>query len=84
MVSKFLGFQENSSTTIPKTTKMTPVTLFRVFGVALFAKTAAILAQIRVNTIQSTYTVTSGSPPMAKWDTALASTSEDKAIPTAI
>ena len=63
---------------------MTPVTRFSVFGVALLAKTAAILAQIKVNTMHRTYTVTSGSPPMAKWDTALASTSEDKAIPTAI
>lgn len=35
---------------------MTPVTRFRVFGAALLAKTAAILAQIKVNTMHRTQT----------------------------
>lgn len=61
---------ENDITTIPKMTRMTPVTRFNVFGVALFANTAAILAQSNVKITQRIHTVQSGIPPIAKWDTA--------------
>lgn len=49
---------------------MTPVTRFRVLGVALLATSAAILAQISVKITQRANTVQSGAPPMAKWDAA--------------
>ena len=55
---------------MPRTTRMIPVTRFKVFGFALFAKVAAIRAQIRVKTMQRIHTVTSGKPPIAKCDTA--------------
>ena len=42
------------------------IILHKVLGSALFANTAAILAQIKVNTIQRIHTVTSGIPPIAK------------------
>ena len=61
---------EKDITTIPKITRMTPVTRFKVFGVALFANTAAILAHNRVKRTQRIQTVQSGMPPIAKWDTA--------------
>ena len=49
---------------------MTPVARLSVSGVALFAKIAAILAHISVNTIHNIHTVISGIPPIAKCDTA--------------
>ena len=55
---------------MPRTTRMIPVTRFKVFGFALFAKMAAIRAQIRVKTMQRIHTVTSGKPPIAKCYTA--------------
>ena len=61
---------ENAITATPSTTRITPVARFRVFGVALLANTAAILAHSRVNRTQRMNTVQSGAPPMAKWDTA--------------
>lgn len=61
---------ENNNTTIPSNTSMIPVARFNVFGVALFAKTAAILAHIRVKSTHNISTVQSGAPPMAKCDAA--------------
>ena len=61
---------ENPRTTIPRITRMIPVTLFNVSGVALLANLAAILAKIRVNTTHKINTVQSGTPPIIKWDTA--------------
>ena len=55
---------------MPSTTRITPVTRFRVLGVALLANSAAIRAQIRVNTTHRIHTVQSGMPPMAKWEAA--------------
>lgn len=66
----FYASAENKSTTAPNMTRIIPVALFRVFGSALFANTAATLAQKRVNTIQEIQTNRSGLPPMAKWETA--------------
>ena len=57
-------------TTRPRITRITPVTRFRVLGVALLANSAAIRAQIRVNTTHRIHTVQSGMPPMAKWEAA--------------
>lgn len=51
-------------------TRTLPVTLFNVFGSALFANKAAILAQKRVNTTHAIQTRKSGTPPIAKWKTA--------------
>ena len=68
-ITQYIGsyeINEKVRTTIPNITRITPVTRLSVLGVALFAKTAAILAQIKVNTIHSTKTVRSGIPPMAK------------------
>lgn len=53
----------------------------------MFAKTAAILAQIKVNTMHRTQTVTSGSPPMAKWEKAPVSAVKaiiNTLVPTAV
>ena len=58
------------STTNPRITRITPVARFSVLGVALLAKTAAILAQSRVKTTHRAKTVQSGAPPMVKWETA--------------
>ena len=55
---------------MPSTTRITPVTRFRVLGVALLANSAAIRAQIRVNTTHKINTIQSGCPPMAKCETA--------------
>lgn len=55
---------------MPSMTRITPVARLSVFGVALFANTAAILAHINVNTIHNIHTVISGIPPIAKCDTA--------------
>lgn len=55
---------------MPRTTRMTPVARFNVFGVALLANTDAILAQRNVNTTHRRKIVQSGAPPMAKCDTA--------------
>ena len=55
---------------MPSTTRITPVTRFRVLGVALLANSAAIRAQIRVKMTHRIHTVQSGIPPMAKWDAA--------------
>ena len=49
---------------------MIPVTLFYVSGVALFAKRAAILAQMNVKITHRIHTPQSGVPPIAKCDTA--------------
>ena len=51
-------------------TRIIPVILFKVFGSALFANTAAILAHKRVNTTQEIQTNQLGVPPIAKWETA--------------
>ena len=56
--------------TIPSMTSTTPVARFRVFGCALFAKSAAILAHIRVKRMHNIQIVISGSPPIIKWETA--------------
>ena len=61
---------ENNITTIPSSTNMTPVAQINVFGVALYAKTAAMLAHIRVKSTHNISTVQSGAPPMAKCDAA--------------
>ena len=61
---------ENPKTTIPRITRMIPVALFNVSGVALLANLAAILAQIRVNTTHKINTIQSGAPPIIKWDAA--------------
>ena len=61
---------ENRKITIPSTTSTTPVARFRVFGSALFANTAAILAQIKVKTTHRINTGISGIPPIAKRETA--------------
>ena len=55
-------------TTTPRTTRTIPVARLSVLGEALFANTAAILAQISVNTMHSIITRISGVPPIAKWD----------------
>ena len=47
-----------------------PVARFRVLGLALFAKTAAILAHIRVNAMQRMNTNQSGVPPIIKCEVA--------------
>ena len=62
----FYANMENAITTLPRITRITPVTRFRVFGVALLANTAAIRAQSRVKITQRIQTVQSGVPPMAK------------------
>lgn len=54
--------------TAPNTTSTIPVALLRVFGDALLANTAAILAQRNVNTTHSVKTTQSGGPLMAKWE----------------
>ena len=54
----------------PRITSTIPVTRFNVSADALLANLAAILAQIRVKTTQSTSNRISGIPPMAKCDTA--------------
>ena len=46
------------------------VARFNVFGVALLANTAAILAQRNVKITHKIHTDQSGVPPMAKWETA--------------
>ena len=56
--------------TIPRITSTTPAARFNVSGFALFAKRAAILAQIKVNSTHSARQVRSGMPPIAKCDTA--------------
>ncbi len=65
-----LFYVGKSITTMPSMTRITPVARLSVFGVALFANTAAILAHINVNTIHNIHTVISGIPPIAKCDTA--------------
>ena len=62
--------RENAITAMPSTTRITPVARFRVFGVALFASTAAVSAQIKVNITHKPHTSQSGVPPITKWDTA--------------
>ena len=57
---------EKVITIIPRITRIIPVALFKVLGVALLANTAAILAHNNVNTIQRIHTVKSGIPPMVK------------------
>lgn len=47
----------------PRITSTTPVARFSVLGSALLANTAAMRAQIRVNTTHSASTVQSGAPP---------------------
>lgn len=42
--------------TTPNTTSTTPVKRFNVFGVALFANLAAILAQMKVNKMHNAIT----------------------------
>ena len=78
---------ENAITTTPSTTSITPVTRFKVLGVALLAKTAAILAHRKVKTTHSIQVVTSGRPPMAKWDMAPVSAVKviiNTLVPTAV
>ena len=72
---------------MPSITSMTPVARLSVSGVALFAKIAAILAHIRVNTIHNSDTVISGIPPIAKCDTAPVSAVKviiNTLVPTAV
>ena len=61
---------ENIKTTMPKTTRMIPVTLFNVAGSALLANTAAILAHTNVNITHKASTGKSGIPPITKCETA--------------
>ena len=61
---------ENANTTMPSITSTIPVARFKVFADALFAKTAAILAQRSVNAIHKSSTNQSGFPPMAKCEAA--------------
>ena len=58
--------REKSITTAPSTTRTTPVARLRVLGEALLANTAAIRAQINVNTTHKTKTVQSGAPRPCK------------------
>ena len=51
---------------MPKTTSTIPVTRLSVLGVALFAYTAAILAQINVKATHSASTVQSEQDPIEK------------------
>ena len=55
---------------MPSITSTMPVARFKVFADALFAKTAAILAQRSVNAIHKSSTNQSGFPPMAKCEAA--------------
>ena len=55
---------------MPSITSTIPVARFKVFADALFAKTAAILAQRSVNAIHKSSTNQSGFPPMAKCEAA--------------
>ena len=55
---------------MPSITSTIPVARFKVFADALFAKTAAILAQRSVNAIHKISTNQSGFPPMAKCEAA--------------
>ena len=55
---------------MPKTTRTIPVARLSVLGAALFAKTAAILAQMNVKTTHSASMSQSGEPPIEKWDKA--------------
>ena len=57
-------------TTMPKTTNMIPVTRFKVFGSALFAKTAATLAHRKVKITHRIQISQSGVPPIRKCETA--------------
>ena len=52
---------------MPRMIRIMPVIMFKSFGSALFAKRAAILAQISVKTIQRIRIVQSGAPSMIKW-----------------
>ena len=54
------------STTTPRAISTAPVTRLSVLVLALFAITAAILAQMKVNTIQSIRTAKSGTPSKTK------------------
>ena len=54
----------------PSTTSTTPVARFRVAGLALLAKRAAMRAHNSVDPTQNTRHHRSGIPPMAKWLTA--------------
>ena len=62
----FYPIIENAITTTPNITRITPVARFNVFGVALLANTAAILAQRNVKITHKIHTDQSGVPPMAK------------------
>ncbi len=66
----YLDRNVNSMITTPKITKIIPVARFKVFGVALFANKAAILAQRNVKTIQRIQMSKSGVPPIAKCERA--------------
>ena len=58
--------KEKTITTAPRTTSTMPVARLRVFGSALFAKMAAILAQRKVKATHSARMSQSGEPPMEK------------------
>lgn len=60
----------NAIITTPKTTRTIPVARLRVFGCALLAKTAAILAHKNVNATHRHKIRISGKPPIAKCETA--------------
>ena len=55
MADVFQAKAEKDSTTTPRTTRTMPVARFKVLGVALFAKTAAILAHSSVNRMHPAY-----------------------------
>ena len=55
---------------MPKTTRTIPVARLRVFGCALLAKTAAILAHKNVNATHRHKIRISGKPPIAKCEIA--------------
>ncbi len=61
---------EKTMITMPSTTSTAPVARLRVFGVALLANRAAILAHMKVNSTQSPNISQSGVPPMVKWEIA--------------
>lgn len=57
-------------TAMPRITSTAPVARLSVFGAALLANRAAILAHMKVNSTQSPNTSQSGVPPMVKWEIA--------------
>ena len=66
LISRYYLKNENPITTTPRMTSTIPVARLSVLGVALFAKTAAILAQMKVNITHNARMSQSGEPPIEK------------------